>query len=91
MFLLREFKKKYLEILLTIFASNFRAPLDKEEYFLILKDYCHRAVQSFDACKNWYDASLQSEAEDCDGNQEVSFKPGKKYEDLLQIFTVGRT
>ena len=57
-----------------------------KEYIQSLKDYCHRNVQCFDGSKDWYDASLESEAEDCDGNQEVSFKKGNKYEDLLQIF-----
>ena len=69
-----------------ILSINFSAPLAMKEYIQPLRDYCHRSVQCFDGSKSWYDASLKSEAEDCDGNQEVSFKKGNKYEDLLQIF-----
>ena len=48
-----------------------------------MRDYCHRAIQSYDGCTNWYDLSYENEYETCDGN-DVPFKKGHKYEDLLQ-------
>ena len=55
-------------------------------YINPLRDYCHRAIQSFDGCSNWYDLSYENEYEACEGNDEIPFKKGHKYEDLLQIF-----
>ena len=51
-----------------------------------MRDYCHRAIQSYDGCTNWYDLSYENEYEACEGNDEIPFKKGHKYEDLLQIF-----
>ena len=62
-------------------ASN-----DLKEYIPSLSDFCHRSVRSYDGCENWYDVSYENEYEDCAGNDEVPFKNGNKYEDLLQIF-----
>ena len=64
----------------------FRVPVNLKRYIQPLKDYCHRAIRSYDGCSNWYELSYENEWEDCEGNQEVAFKKGKKYEDLLQIF-----
>ena len=54
-------------------------------YINPLRDYCHRAIRLSDGCSNWYDLSYENEYETCDGN-DVPFKKGHKYEDLLQTF-----
>ena len=64
----------------------FSASNDVKEYIFALRDFCHRSVRSYDGCENWYEVSYENEYEDCDGNDEVPFKTGHKFEDLLQIF-----
>ena len=53
------------------------------------KDWCNRATRSVDGCTDWYDLSFDgtvNQYEECPGNEFVRFKPGHKYEDLVQIF-----
>ena len=61
----------------------YRASSKITAYINPLRDFCHREIRLSDACSNWYDLSYENEYETCDGN-DVPFKKGHKYEDLLQ-------
>ena len=63
----------------------YRASSKITAYVNPLRDYFHRAIRLSDGCSNWYDLSYDNEDETCDGN-DVPFKKGYKYEDLLQTF-----
>ena len=71
-----------MNLILYLYSASTKIP----NYINPLRDYCHRAIQSYDGCSNWYDLSYENEYEACEGNDEIPFKKGHKYEDLLQIF-----
>ena len=53
-------------------------------YIDLLRDYCHRGIQSHDGCSNWYDLSYENCYES--GEIDVPFKKDHKYEELLETF-----
>ena len=61
----------------------------EKKYLNPVKDFYHRYIRSYDGCDNWFDLSFAGTVNMftlCEGNQLVSFKKDKKYEDVIQIF-----